>query len=97
LWRIAADGSREEAVPGFDRQTWWCFAVTDGGVYFVDTPTEQHPAVELFDFKTRQYKTIVTMKGRVASGMGVSPDGHWILYSQFDRDDSDIMMAENFQ
>jgi Tol biopolymer transport system component/DNA-binding winged helix-turn-helix (wHTH) protein len=97
LWRIAADGSNEEPVPGFDRKTWWCFAVTDSGIFFEDTPSTQNPTVVFFDFKTRQYKTIVTLQKTVAASMGVSPDGRSVFYSVFDRDDSDIMMAENFR
>jgi len=97
LWRIAADGSNEERVPGFDRNTWWCFAVTDSGIFFEDTSSTQNPTVVFFDFKTRQYKTIVTLQKSLAASMGVSPDGRSVFYSVFDRDDSDIMMAENFR
>jgi dipeptidyl aminopeptidase/acylaminoacyl peptidase len=97
LWRISAEGSREEAVPGFDRQTWWSFAVTDGGIYFVNMPSGQHRSLEFFDLKTSQYRTIVTIEKPLASGMGVSPDGRCVYYSLFDRNDSDIMMAQNFR
>jgi dipeptidyl aminopeptidase/acylaminoacyl peptidase len=97
LWRIAADGSNEEPVPGFDRKTWWCFAVTDSGIYFENNPSTQHPTLEFFDFKTKQYKTIITIDKPLASGVCTSPEGRWVFYAVFDRDDSDIMMAENFR
>jgi hypothetical protein len=30
-------------------------------------------------------------------GLTVSPDGRWILYTQFDQRGSDIMLMENFR
>ncbi len=37
------------------------------------------------------------MKGDVSVGLGVSPDGQWIIYPQNDVVGSDIILVENFR
>ena len=59
------------------------------------------PTLEFFNFATSQ----VTLFGRLergrafgsSPGVAVSPDGRWILYSQIDQNDNDIMLVENFR
>lgn len=97
VWRVGADGANEGPVPGFNKKTWLWIAVTENGIYFEEDPRGQHPSLEFFDLKTRQYKTILTIEKSFAFGLDVSPDGRSIIYSVFDRNDCDIMMAENFR
>ena len=33
----------------------------------------------------------------LGSKIAVSPDGHWVLYSQPDQNDLEIMLVENFR
>ncbi len=37
------------------------------------------------------------MEADVGLGLGVSPDGQWIIYSQYDVSGSDIILVENFR
>lgn len=97
LWRIGSDGANEQPVPGFSKKTWLWIAVNDKGIYFEEDPWGKHPALEFFDLQTRQYKTILTVEKSFFTGLNLSPDGRSIIYSVFDRDDCDIMMAENFR
>jgi hypothetical protein len=97
LWRVGADGTNEEPVPGFNKKTWLWIAVTENGIYFEEDPWGKHPMLEFFDFKIRQYKTILTSEKSFFTGLNLSPDGRSIIYSVLDRDDCVIMMAENFR
>ncbi|HJQ25852.1 MAG TPA: hypothetical protein VKA60_18175 [Blastocatellia bacterium] len=98
LWRIALENGTEEMVPGFTKRTWWAtWAVTDRGIYFINVANAPPAVIEFFDFQSKSYSTIATLDRRRGPGLSVSPDGKWILYTQFDRSDSDIMLAENFR
>jgi hypothetical protein len=84
----------ELAAAGFPR--YW--AVGSHGVYFV--PSAAPPSLHFFDFGTHQVRrTIQFPQPPVVSlpGLAVSPDGRWILYSEVDEDNADIMLLENFQ
>jgi eukaryotic-like serine/threonine-protein kinase len=99
IWRVPSAGGVEAPVPelaaaGFPR--YW--AVGSHGVYFV--PSAAPPSLHFFDFGTHQVRrTIQFPQPPVASlpGLAVSPNGHWILYSEVDEDNADIMLLENFQ
>jgi Tol biopolymer transport system component len=111
LWRVPTDGGTEEAVPGFTKRSQWhTYSVTNRGIYFINESPSQHSTIDLFDFKTSQYTTIVDlekqggpgfsglhMEKQRLPGLSVSPDSRWLLYTQLDRNDSDIMLAENFR
>ena len=97
LWRVGADGTNEEPVPGFNKKIWNWIAVTENGIYFEEDACGKHPMLEFFDFKNRQYKTILTSEKCFFTGLNVSTDGRSIIYSVFDRYEGDIMMAENFR
>lgn len=98
LWRVPAKGGAEEIIPGFTKQTWWPYwTVTSNGIYFGNTaPGPQRP-IEFFDLKTGQFAPILTLEKPRAAGLTVSPDGRWLLYAQVDRNDSDLMLADNFK
>jgi serine/threonine protein kinase/Tol biopolymer transport system component len=42
-------------------------------------------------------KTIATISKWPASGLSVSPDGRYLLYSQYDQSSAEIMLVENFK
>ena len=55
--------------------------------------------LELFDLRTQEVRELVNlaMEADVGLGLGVSPDGQWIIYSQNDARGSDIILVENFR
>jgi Tol biopolymer transport system component len=53
-------------------------------------------SISYFDFKTKQTRTVLALDKRFFRGLSVSPDGRWILYSQLDEENSDIMLVDHF-
>ena len=68
------------------------------GIYFV--PAGNPPRLHFWDFAMRRVRELISFpRPPVASlpGLAVSPDGRWVLYSQVDEDNADIMLLENFR
>jgi Tol biopolymer transport system component/predicted Ser/Thr protein kinase len=89
-WRVPAEGGGETAV--LDSVFLSSFAVTHDGIYFVSRPRLQY-----FGFSTGTSKPILTSEKPLGLGLTVSPDGHWLLYTQVDHGGSDLMLVENFR
>jgi Tol biopolymer transport system component len=89
IWQVSVDGGPETKVEGTGVQGH--FAVGAKGLYLRNG---------FFDFATMQWKAYFEYPGgqRTGSeGLGVSPDEKWVLFSIFDRSDSDLMLVENFR
>jgi hypothetical protein len=70
------------------------WALSPGGIYFV--PAEPPRSLRYFDFATRQLRPIFDLDNYFGSGLSVSPDGRWIIYSQIADVNSDIMLVDHF-
>jgi hypothetical protein len=75
-------------------------AVVDSGVYFV--PVQQRTSIQFLSFATNQVRPVASAEKPVDGpgpngGLTVSPDGRWILCSQFDQAGSELMLVENFR
>ena len=75
-----------------DSELW---TLSPGGIYFV--PAEAPRSLRYFDFATRQIRPIFEVDKDFGSGLSVSPDGRWILYSQVGDVNSDIMLVDHFR
>jgi dipeptidyl aminopeptidase/acylaminoacyl peptidase len=73
------------------------YTVVPGAIYFAlaDAPK----SIQYFDLATRQIRKISDVDKYQFSGLSVSPDGHWILYTQITgaERNSDIMLIEHFR
>jgi WD40-like Beta Propeller Repeat len=89
-------GAAPQAVPGspkvFDEAQWTLAA---NGIYFA--PHDNPRSICFFDFATRQTRQIFKADKDLAEGMSVSPDGRYMLYSQIDESNADIMLVNNFR
>ena len=99
-WRIPVAGGEEERV--FDQGTTGTMFVTPEGICFFDPTRSPAPSIKFFNFASRQVTTLVTLDpaksgAALGSRIAVSPDGQWVLYSQMDRNDFEIMLVENFR
>lgn len=70
------------------------FAVVEQGIYFIPAPNF---SVEFLRFATGKVTTIAKLSGGAAYGMSVSPDGQWLLFSQYENKGADLMLVENFR
>ena len=77
--------------------------VVADGIYFVaeerDAASRTSWVLKLFRFDTQKV-SVVTKLDRPAFGatlLDVSPDGKWFVWVQADRNDSDLMLVENFR
>ena len=95
-WINASSPSNASALEGMPRlggtQNW---TVVSGGIYY--TPAESPKSIYYFDFKAKRAHEIFKVDKDFGSGLSVSGDGHWILYSQVDEEKSDIMLVEHLR
>jgi Tol biopolymer transport system component/DNA-binding winged helix-turn-helix (wHTH) protein len=84
----------ESEVDGFPRllnsRVW---TLSPGGIYFI--PAAAPRSVRYFDFATRQTRQIFEVDKYFESGLSVSPDGRWILYSQDRSVEGDVMLVDH--
>ena len=73
------------------------WAVVDDGIYIID---ERAGVIEFLSFATNRVTEFAAPPKEASlagGGLAVSPDGRWILYSQNDQANSDIILVENFR
>jgi hypothetical protein len=80
------------------------FAVTRKGIYYVPRGPDDNPwctSITFYDFATRTTTKIVDLKPHLGiwwnTRPSVSPDGRWLLYTQFEVETNDLMLVENFR
>jgi hypothetical protein len=88
----AFPASAVEGLPPIIHEGLW--TVVPGGIYFV--PVDAPQSLRYFDFATKKIRQIFEAPKSFTMGLSVSADGHWILYSQADEDNTDIMLIDNF-
>jgi hypothetical protein len=84
--------SEVDGLPRLVNSDLW--TVSAGGIYF--GPAAAPRSLRYFDFATRQVQSVFEAEKDFRGGLSVSPDGHWILYSQVTDTNSDIMLVDHF-
>jgi Tol biopolymer transport system component/DNA-binding winged helix-turn-helix (wHTH) protein len=96
LRMVSLDGTRTESslvgMPAIASERLW--AVVRDGIYFV--PDAAPRTVAYFDFATERVRDIFKIDKDFDQGLSVSPDGRYILFSQVDEENSDILLVEQF-
>jgi Tol biopolymer transport system component len=100
LWSTRVSGGEETQV--LDSITEMNWTVTAKGIYYLDFAVEpgQPKLVKFYSFKTGKINHVGVVESTVSadySGISVSPDGRWLLYSYVANVSSDLMMVEHFQ
>jgi Tol biopolymer transport system component len=104
IWRIPLTGGSEELViPNMDNAMWGSWALTPGGIYFIDYDpvTASGPGqIEFYDFATRA-RSPVAKTGRMPVmwdlSLAAAPNGSDLLYSQLDRGGTEVFLIDHFR
>jgi Tol biopolymer transport system component len=98
LWRMPVRGGEETEV--LENVVGACFSVHENGIYFIRPPRAGgSPTIQFLDFTTRKIQRISPLYHlSKRSGLSVSPDGQYAIYTQEDQlPGSDLMLVENFR
>jgi Tol biopolymer transport system component len=105
LWRVPTGGGEETAVfADLPNNCWGDWAITQEGVYYIAPVTESSAetryALYFLNPATKAKRLIAPIDGtpvRWDSALAASPDGRFLLFARLDRDDTDLMVAEDFK
>lgn len=101
VWSVPVDGGEE--IPVIESARSGYRAVTDKGIYFLDfdvAPASAAKPLKFFNFETRKITQVGVIEKIQLTGeasFSVSRDGHWAIWRQVDRSESNIMLIDNFQ
>lgn len=100
IWSVPVNGGEEKHLTEAPHLgDWGHFAVTQNGLYVVDSSTEPGPTILYYSFQNRHTIPVLMLKELVppgASQFSSSRDGRTIIYVQFENRGS-ILMAEKVQ
>jgi Tol biopolymer transport system component len=92
---LSPDPGQESVVVGMPRiSSSELLTFSPGGIYFV--PDDSPRSLRFFDFESKKTHTIFEVDKDFGSGLSVSSDGRWIIYSQVGDMNGDIMLVDNF-
>jgi Tol biopolymer transport system component/DNA-binding winged helix-turn-helix (wHTH) protein len=101
LWKIPVQGGQAlKVLEGLSN--YLNLAIVEKGVYFVPSRnTAVGSSVQFLSFATNKITPVVSVQKPLdlnsRGGLAVSPDGRWILYTQFDQAGSELLLVENFR
>jgi len=99
IWRVPSNGGEEtEVLPSLEAGYWGYWALVNDGIYYLDAT--EPPAIAYYEFTTRRTTRLFDLEGRpvlYVTGMGVSPGGKTILYTQLDAFSRDIVLVDNYR
>jgi Tol biopolymer transport system component len=101
IWRKPTQGGVPETLV-INRGSPYHWGLFDQGVCLVDLEAAAGPTIDCLDFNTNRVTTISKLpnNSRInedGPSFSVSQDRRWILYVTVEREESDIMMVDNFR
>jgi Tol biopolymer transport system component len=88
----ASSVSDVPGMPAIEDANQW--TLVSGGIYFV--PSDKPKSLLFYDFSTKKTRQVFSIEKNFASGLSISPDGRYILFSQIDEENSNIMLVDHF-
>ena len=96
LWKAPIDGGGK-AIQVLESVYAANYAVVKDGVYFIAQSPGVGFAIRFLHFSSGKTSQLATIPKTLQWGFSVSPDERRILYTQLDREGSDLMLVENFR
>jgi Tol biopolymer transport system component/DNA-binding winged helix-turn-helix (wHTH) protein len=100
LWKTPVGGGEEQHVTDIPHRGYGGhFAVTDDGLYLIDSDSEPGPSIVYYDFQTQRSRPVLTLKQDPvawSSNLAASRNGRILFFAQGESTSS-ITMVENFQ
>jgi Tol biopolymer transport system component/DNA-binding winged helix-turn-helix (wHTH) protein len=100
IWRKPTEGDRPETLV-IDRGSPYHWGLFDKGVCLIDLGTSADPTIDCMDFSANRTTVSRLPKNTHINAGGpsfsVSQDGRSMLYVTVEREESDIMMVDNFR
>jgi serine/threonine protein kinase len=95
LWKMPVDGGHEiQVLPSVAGHA-LCFVKE--GIYFIPEPAHRNDdsSIQFLNFATGKVQKVAPVS-QPDEDLSVSPDGRFLLFTQFDDSGSDLMLVENF-
>ena len=99
LWRYGITDSEDETLVlgALGTADWGNWALTDRGIYFVRRDATG-PSIRFYSFATGWSSPVAALDAVPEHpSLAVSPDGQTLLYTHIDRNESDILLVEDFR
>jgi len=101
LWTIPVGGGQEVRITDdLHLGSWGNFAVTERGLYFVNSEAKGGAALLYYNFQTRSLSSVVTLKDPPViflPNLAASRDGRTLFYARSGFESNMILMVENFE
>jgi Tol biopolymer transport system component/DNA-binding winged helix-turn-helix (wHTH) protein len=88
----ASSASDVPGMPAIEDANEW--TLVSGGIYFV--PSDKPKSLLFYDFSTKKTRQVFSIEKNFAAGLSISPDGRYLLFSQIDEENSNIMLVDHF-
>jgi dipeptidyl aminopeptidase/acylaminoacyl peptidase len=90
IWSMPAKGGPESLIVADKPQVgyWGHWAVTQDGLYLLNTDAKPRPTIEFYRFATRRITPVFTLEmqpARQQPSLSATADGRAIYYTQYDR------------
>ena len=96
LWSVPPQGGEERKIvePVGMQQ----FVPASGGIYFLARTDWGRPGkIQFLDSATGQISTVFGLTKPAWLGLSLSPDGRRLLFTQVEREESDLMLVDNWR
>jgi Tol biopolymer transport system component len=95
VYKCPSNGGEESVA--FNIQVFgylWC--LVDEGIYYINRSDASY-SVNYYDNNTNQSYRILNLGKKNVAHPTISPNGKWLLYTQVDQSESDIILVKNFR